>query len=440
MSPYNASDVRKGHKLDRTSGQYFDDKANWISNNPVLQPGQIALESDSTRFKIGNGNARWSELPYYSDGPVVVEEYLQGVSTKGFALDELLENKHIEVRFSDAKESEAADEDFYIQPLEQGKAYAPGDIVSLKQDGEGDYVQWRSFETDYNVENDEDIHSYSVYAIPSVIIQADRVLDWAQGVEDGYIDINSNYVLKYAGKVGEFEPNTPYRFLDKITVPYGFNHEYIGDTAEETLTLAWCNQDYQGSADFDSDYFEILDGDPTYLAEVVPWNEEENKATLHVYDPATIMDRTQEEVGHMVSETRFFYVMKQVNGHNTLWYSRWHRQATAPSGTDELQEMPADYLLFDGNLCWSKNSNDFRYANQRAAYPPFDAGIEDGATMYLSTAYGTAQFCNLNILSLGGANHGSQQVYSTGVGAGSVSEGIKLTWHRAQGVWTTENT
>jgi hypothetical protein len=36
----------------------------WSSANPVLSLGEFGYESNSTRFKIGNGTSSWNELPY----------------------------------------------------------------------------------------------------------------------------------------------------------------------------------------------------------------------------------------------------------------------------------------------------------------------------------------------------------------------------------------
>ena len=36
----------------------------WTSANPVLADGELAIESDTSKFKIGNGNASWTFLPY----------------------------------------------------------------------------------------------------------------------------------------------------------------------------------------------------------------------------------------------------------------------------------------------------------------------------------------------------------------------------------------
>ena len=36
----------------------------WTSANPILADGELAIESDTNKFKIGNGNANWTLLPY----------------------------------------------------------------------------------------------------------------------------------------------------------------------------------------------------------------------------------------------------------------------------------------------------------------------------------------------------------------------------------------
>ena len=41
-----------------------DTAANWTSNNPVLEAGQIGYETDTRRFKFGNGSTAWNSLSY----------------------------------------------------------------------------------------------------------------------------------------------------------------------------------------------------------------------------------------------------------------------------------------------------------------------------------------------------------------------------------------
>jgi hypothetical protein len=38
----------------------------WASANPVLADGELGLETDTLKFKIGNGSSTWSSLSYSS--------------------------------------------------------------------------------------------------------------------------------------------------------------------------------------------------------------------------------------------------------------------------------------------------------------------------------------------------------------------------------------
>ena len=43
-----------------------DTAANWTSANTVLALGELGLETDSGRMKVGNGSSSWTSLPYQS--------------------------------------------------------------------------------------------------------------------------------------------------------------------------------------------------------------------------------------------------------------------------------------------------------------------------------------------------------------------------------------
>jgi hypothetical protein len=45
-----------------------DTAADWTSNNPTLAAGEFGWESDTNRFKIGDGATAWTSLGYASDG------------------------------------------------------------------------------------------------------------------------------------------------------------------------------------------------------------------------------------------------------------------------------------------------------------------------------------------------------------------------------------
>ena len=44
--------------------QRRDTAANWTSANPVLAAGEIGVETDTLRFKVGDGTSAWSSLAY----------------------------------------------------------------------------------------------------------------------------------------------------------------------------------------------------------------------------------------------------------------------------------------------------------------------------------------------------------------------------------------
>ena len=41
-----------------------DTAANWTSTNPTLASGELGVETDTGKFKIGNGSSTWTGLPY----------------------------------------------------------------------------------------------------------------------------------------------------------------------------------------------------------------------------------------------------------------------------------------------------------------------------------------------------------------------------------------
>ena len=48
-----------------------DTAANWTATNPVLLQGEIGVETDNRRYKIGDGTTAWSGLSYYIDGVAI---------------------------------------------------------------------------------------------------------------------------------------------------------------------------------------------------------------------------------------------------------------------------------------------------------------------------------------------------------------------------------
>ena len=61
--------------------QRRDTAANWTSNNPTLAAGEIGYETDTAKFKIGNGSTAWTSLAYaYGAAPALTFNAQTGTS------------------------------------------------------------------------------------------------------------------------------------------------------------------------------------------------------------------------------------------------------------------------------------------------------------------------------------------------------------------------
>lgn len=45
--------------------QRNDTAENWLLQNPVLLQGEIGVENDTGKIKIGDGSSEWAALPYF---------------------------------------------------------------------------------------------------------------------------------------------------------------------------------------------------------------------------------------------------------------------------------------------------------------------------------------------------------------------------------------
>lgn len=59
-----------------------DTAANWTSTNPTLAAGELGFETDTNRFKIGDGSTAWASLSYQG-----ITNYLSAVGMSSTALD-----------------------------------------------------------------------------------------------------------------------------------------------------------------------------------------------------------------------------------------------------------------------------------------------------------------------------------------------------------------
>lgn len=59
----------------------YDLATEWTTNNPILLVGEIGFESDTGKFKIGDGKKNWNDLPYAASTPAEVDS-IQLLDTK----------------------------------------------------------------------------------------------------------------------------------------------------------------------------------------------------------------------------------------------------------------------------------------------------------------------------------------------------------------------
>jgi hypothetical protein len=62
--------------------QKYDTADNWAKNNPVLLAGEIGVESDTNKMKVGNGTGKWSNLSYSGGNDVTLYD-TTGQNTDG---------------------------------------------------------------------------------------------------------------------------------------------------------------------------------------------------------------------------------------------------------------------------------------------------------------------------------------------------------------------
>jgi hypothetical protein len=61
-----------------------DTAANWTSVNPVLANGELGIETDTLKAKVGNGSATWSSRPYMNVTPADLAELAQDAVNDSF--------------------------------------------------------------------------------------------------------------------------------------------------------------------------------------------------------------------------------------------------------------------------------------------------------------------------------------------------------------------
>ena len=87
-----------------------DTAANWTSTNPTLAAGEAGLETDTGKFKYGNGSSTWTALAYAADVSTRVEK-VNGTVTTAATGSTVVRN----ITLSTAAPSGGADGDVWLR-------------------------------------------------------------------------------------------------------------------------------------------------------------------------------------------------------------------------------------------------------------------------------------------------------------------------------------
>jgi hypothetical protein len=68
-----------------------DTAANWTSSNPILAQGEFGYETNTKKFKIGDGITAWSSLSYFTSGGVAALVDLTDVDDANIAIGKILQ-------------------------------------------------------------------------------------------------------------------------------------------------------------------------------------------------------------------------------------------------------------------------------------------------------------------------------------------------------------
>ena len=99
----------------------------WTNNNPILEAGEFGWESNTNRFKIGNGLTAWNSLAYYSSSKVG-----NGIVNGNIATSTILTAGHLLGQIPDHISG-------YIECVIANNGYAVGDRIFSNQNKGMDY-------------------------------------------------------------------------------------------------------------------------------------------------------------------------------------------------------------------------------------------------------------------------------------------------------------
>ena len=196
--------------------QRIDESTKWADVNPILLAGEIGIESDTKKFKFGDGTTKWSELEYAG----INQDQLNAIE----------DNYHlVDVTAEDVVSTDA-------EALATIESATKGDIAVIKRKIAGDKISMTAFM--YDGENWDALDGN--YSAENVFTKADMTLTSAVGNYAKGYKINAGTSLEtiLSGLLQkEEEPDEPSKPTASISVS-GDNKEVGEEYTVPTAKLS----------------------------------------------------------------------------------------------------------------------------------------------------------------------------------------------------------
>lgn len=117
--------------------------AQWTAGNPTLAPGEIGFETDTGKFKIGNGNTVWNSLGYYQNSTEIIASIVDGAPATLNTLNEIAAAIADDSSFATTVLNEIADKAPTNSPTFTGNVSFSGATISglpIRMTWQGEYV------------------------------------------------------------------------------------------------------------------------------------------------------------------------------------------------------------------------------------------------------------------------------------------------------------
>ncbi|MCM1324205.1 MAG: hypothetical protein NC218_08580 [Acetobacter sp.] len=207
-----------------------DSKANWESLNPTLALGEIGVDTDAGRFKIGDGLSAWNSLPYSgsSESGGELDKYLKAnstdnnttISADGKAIT--LDAPTIAVGDNLVNNINGEDSELY---LKQGDIEGSESItvtktatgVKLESSGGGSVDAYTKAETDELLNNKEN----KITAV-SPLTLIEKIISTLEGISESNNTISTQYqnIITYNGRLGDGKYYRVGSYSSRIICPY----------------------------------------------------------------------------------------------------------------------------------------------------------------------------------------------------------------------------